>query len=163
MLPPCQGGFWGVRLCHPQRDLCPAPCGFNGAGTGELELQWGRGAAGSPEDGLWMLRGHFLAISARLHLRRGSGCWPGAEDGEEPGLRMGRNRPSRNHLTQPGEDGSVCHPGHTWAWRRRGGAGGRGAAPHHPCVTQGKGTSRFPALSHPGWETGAGVDGQRRD
>lgn len=106
--PTVPGGFSGlVRLCHPasKGDLCPkdslgwtwrrrmsgrVEAGAVGCRSWKAELGL-CGALGSPEDGSWC---HFLTRGARLQLRRGSSCCPRAEDG--------KNRPSRNHLTQPG-------------------------------------------------------------
>lgn len=74
--------------------------------------------------GRWMLRGVTSSPSmpTQLHLRRGSSCCPGAEDGEEP-AKQETSDSARFGMT-PG----VCHPRQesTWAWSRRGGAEGRG-------------------------------------
>lgn len=113
---------------------------------------------------------HFLTVGAWLHLRRGSSCCPGGEDGEEPAEQETSDSPGLGMT--PG----VCHPRlgrggeGTWAWIRRGGAEGRGCHQGQrwggwvqPSITpvsltgSGKGTSRFLVLSHLGWEAGTGM------
>lgn len=128
MLPPSRGGFLGpVRLCHPTSKwhLCPedllgstwgrrrmsgrvvprGPVGDRSGWTSPVPELGGRafpwlswvfvGQQGRPRMGRWVLRG---VTSSPWVPSSTSGVDPAAV----PGVRMGRNRQSRKHLTHPG-------------------------------------------------------------